>query len=98
MRGGKISDNGGLTSRAARDEIDFNTRVAREPAHADARARGAFAGGKIFGVDLVHAFVVVLEMGEENPRRDDVLQVEAAAAEHALEVRHHLARLRFDAV
>src|SRR6188474_263869 len=87
-----------LLSRPARNEIDFDASVARESAYADTGAGGAAAGGEVLGVDLVHAFVVFLEMGEKNACRHDVLQREVAAGQHALQVRHHLARLCFDAV
>ena len=46
----------------ARDEIDLDERIAREPGHADAGPRGKALLGKVGSIDAVHRVVVPLEM------------------------------------
>jgi hypothetical protein len=53
---------------------------------------------EVLGVNRVHFRVVLLEVREEHARRDDLLETEAAAREHALEVLHYLPGLRLDSL
>ena len=53
-------------------------------------------GGEVRGIDRVHPLVIVVEMTQEDARRRDVGEAQAATFEHRDEVLHHLMRLVLD--
>ncbi len=82
----------------AGDKIDLYERASRQSRNADAGPRRTPRRREVPAVHRVHALVVLLEPSQENPRRDDLFQTEAAACEHTPQVLHHLACLSFDAL
>ncbi len=60
--------------RSAGHHIDFHTGATREGGHPNTGARRSPVGRKVGELNLIHWLVVLLEVREEHPRRQYVLQ------------------------
>ena len=69
-----------ILSLTLRQQVDLDHRAARQAGDADAGAGRPTVGREIAGVDLVHARIVRLEVGEIDARADHVLEPELQAA------------------
>jgi len=69
----------------------------RKARHADARARRQRLRQEVRPIHGVHRVVVALELGQEDPHADHVVERQPHAVQHENQVIHHAARLRGDA-